>query len=352
MRAKLRISSSALIAILSACSPAGPPVEVSAADLYAAYLKNAPAADQQYRGHTLVVTGISGGIDSDGSGYVLTLVPGVRAHLGSDTGGANLFQRVTVRCRSIKFVEAALNLGGCEITSATAQEAGEGNAASSALATEPPVPTSDLSGGSGAEALDEAFKAATGHRSAFKTDEDGNQVTTRPLRILSLPFGQVLLTERRIKDGCHSCFGAIGVYYLSEQAGKMRVTHSWPNAVEGWGWGAPPTKWRVTDEFTAYPAIYAEGGYMYQGLSGTNATLTELRPSGPTTSERIDLGSSDEGQVGDEGVACVYNGEIVNIQRDKSFDVQFSGSTNETAHYVKKNGKFVLAPEPKADGAC
>lgn len=98
-----------------ACSPPGPPVHVSAGDLYASYLRNAAVADQQYRGRTLVVDGMSGGIDKEGTRYVLTIVPGIRAHLGSRTEGANLFQRVVVRCSGIASQDGNINLEGCVI---------------------------------------------------------------------------------------------------------------------------------------------------------------------------------------------------------------------------------------------
>ena len=98
-----------------ACSPPGPPVHVSAVDLYASYLRNAASADQQYRGHTLIVNGMAGGIDKEGTEYVLTIVPGIRAYLGSRTEGADLFQRVVVRCSGITSQDGNINLEGCVI---------------------------------------------------------------------------------------------------------------------------------------------------------------------------------------------------------------------------------------------
>lgn len=131
-----------------------------------------------------------------------------------------------------------------------------------------------------AERLADAFEAATGRRTSFVQTEAGEQITTKPVRIIELPFGAALLTKRELKDGCHACTGAIGVYYLKEEGGNTEVVGRWPKAVEGWGWGAAPTEWYLTSKFTAYPAIYASGGFMGQGVIMESATITELRPHG------------------------------------------------------------------------
>lgn len=192
-----------------------------------------------------------------------------------------------------------------------------------------------------AERLGDAFEAAVGRRETFSRTEDGQVITTKPLQIVQLPFGPALLTSREIKDGCHACTGAIGVYYLKELAGKTAVTGRWPKAVEGWGWGAPP-EWSLTTRFTAHPAIFASGGYMGQGIVAESATLTEFRPSGPVTSDLIGTGYDDAGAiVGDERPACSVKGKIANIQRDKSFDVIVTGSVRSVDRYVKRNGRFV-----------
>lgn len=188
----------------------------------------------------------------------------------------------------------------------------------------------------------DAFDAATRHRSAFSKIEQGKLVTTKPLRIVELPFGPALLTEREIKDGCHACTAAIGVYYLKQQAGKVVVVGRWPKAVEGWAWGAPPPHWALTNSFTAYPAIYASGGFMGQGIVQESATLTELQPSGPITSDVIGTGFSDQGAIASDQTACVVKGTIANIRKDKSFDVIVSGSVKAIDRYAKRRGRFVV----------
>jgi hypothetical protein len=207
-----------------------------------------------------------------------------------------------------------------------------------------PQPTTAIPIRSPAERLADAFEAATGHRSTFSQDVDGEIITTRPVRIIELPFGPALLTKREIKDGCHACTGAIGVYYLKEQGNATIVTGRWPKAIEGWGWGAAPSKWSLTDKFTALPSIYAAGGYMGQGVIEESATITELRPDGPVTSDVIGTGFSDEGAIVDnERAPCVVEGRIGNVYKDRSFDVIVTGSVRAVDHYVNRSGKFVAA---------
>lgn len=211
-------------------------------------------------------------------------------------------------------------------------------------ATNSVAQVSELPAKSPAERLADAFEAATGRRSAFTQTEAGEIIVTKPIRIVELPFGPALLTRREIKDGCHACTGAIGVFYLKEQGGTTSVIGRWPKAVEGWGWGAPPTEWYLTDKFTAYPAIFASGGFMGQGVVMESATITELRPNGPISSDVIGTGFSDEGAIADnERAACILKGRIANIRKDRSFDVIARGSVNTVDHYIKKNGKFVAA---------
>ncbi len=190
------------------------------------------------------------------------------------------------------------------------------------------------------EELADAFEAATGRRAAFREFEDGYAVKTRPMKIVVLPFGRVLLTEVQI-EYCHACAGAIGIYYLKEAAGSVWVERSWPRAVKGWGLGNPPAQWHLTDKFAAYPAIYAWGGFMSLGVSTGGVTITELRPDGPVTSDHISTYYEDEGDPEKGRPGCNTKGRIANIRKDRSFDVVVTGSVRAVDRYVKRNGRFV-----------
>jgi len=158
-----------------------------------------------------------------------------------------------------------------------------------------------------------------------------------------MPFGPALVVKREIKDGCHACTGFLGIYYLREDGNQTTVTNSYPEAVGGWGWGAAPTEWSLTDRFTLMPAIYASGGFTGQGATESSATITELRADGPKTSDVIGTGYTDEGAIPeDTGIkACKVDGKITNVVRGRSFDVAISGSISGRDHYIMRNGRFV-----------
>ncbi len=190
--------------------------------------------------------------------------------------------------------------------------------------------------------LSDAFRAATGRSEAFTETIKGESITTTPLRIIDLPFGRALLTQREIKDGCHACPGHINVFYLGERDGTITVTRKFEEAVSGWAWGRAPT-FSISNKFTAFPAIYATGGDMHQGYAESGATITELTPNGPVEAGYIDLGSDNEGAITEESeeAVCTVDGTIANIVRDKSFDVVMTGSANYRVRYIKRGGKFV-----------
>lgn len=197
------------------------------------------------------------------------------------------------------------------------------------------------------EALAAAFKAATGREGTYTLKTRDGDRTFTPLRLIDLPFGPVLLTKSELADGCHACTGAIGVYYLKREQGGFTVAKQWPEAVDGWGWGAAPGEWSLTDKFTRFPAIYAEGGYTGQGITCGSATLTELTPDGPIKSDLIALSYSNGGAVVDNGETSFgepardVEGKIANVVKGKSFDVVVKGAEPLRETYQYRGGKFV-----------
>jgi hypothetical protein len=250
-----------------------------------------------------------------------------------------------------------MDLEGCEI-SAEVPGAGTAMAPAEAVAQEvasgSPCDGFDASYGHAPNReVASAFEAATGHREGFcVVDQNDGNVITRPLRLVDVPSGKALLTEREGEDDCHACNGgAIGVFYLAERNGKLRVTGRWPKAIEGSGWGKPPAVWYLTDRFTSAPAIYAENGSMGQGYEHQGVSITELGPRGPVTSDRIATLSSDEGAV-IGGTPCILKGEITSIVRDRSFEVRVTGYSEFTDHYEKRGGKFVEVSSNDWEKVC
>lgn len=82
---------------------------------------------------------------------------------------------------------------------------------------------------------------------------------------------------------------------------------------------------------------------MGQGIVMSSSSITELRPDGPKTSDLIGTGYSDEGafEEGSGRTACAVEGKIVNIVKDRSFDVVSTGSLATRDRYVMRSGKFV-----------
>ncbi|MCB2077999.1 MAG: SHOCT domain-containing protein [Novosphingobium sp.] len=205
-----------------------------------------------------------------------------------------------------------------------------------------------------------AFRAATGKTGPFKRDSDGGPVLEGPERLLQLPFATVLITSAGPPDGdvtCHGCYGSLGIYYLLERGDGFVATGRWPDAVPGWGWGQPP-EWELTDRFTSSPAIFSDGGYANNGVSCSGANITELTPDGPVESDLIGLSTSNRGMVGDEDEPIVpgmelyeLEGRIVNIVKDRSFDVEATGSETLTEHYVRR-GKGFRRTTPSTSLSC
>jgi hypothetical protein len=107
-----KIVTSAMLLMSAACSPAGPPIKVNAGELVGEYLSNAPAAEARFRGHPLIVTGVSGGVDASNT---LTLIPGVLAEILGDTSSIGFGSSVTVRCDSASADENAVQLKRCSV---------------------------------------------------------------------------------------------------------------------------------------------------------------------------------------------------------------------------------------------
>jgi hypothetical protein len=224
----------------------------------------------------------------------------------------------------------------------------------SASAPKPAVPANPPSGSAAAPIatpageLTAAFMAVTGKSDVANTsivvdgyEEEG---TTKPLRLLHVPFGPVLLTSTVNKEDCDACTGAIGIFYLDQHGATFTVRKRWPKAVTGWGRGEPPD-WQISEKFTTFPAIYATGTFMGQGLACDGATLTELRPEGPAQADFIGLSYSNQGMVDpdDPGAAHLQQleGKIANIVKGKSFAVQATGTATFAEHYVMRGTRFV-----------
>lgn len=72
------------------CGSSGFPIKVNGRELVGAYLSNAPSVEARFRGHSLIVTRVSGGVDWSNT---LTLIPGLVADIRGDAS--------SVKCDSV-----------------------------------------------------------------------------------------------------------------------------------------------------------------------------------------------------------------------------------------------------------
>jgi len=102
---------------------AGPPVEVASVDLAKAYAANEAAAQQQYGGHTLVVSGRVQSIDLDFMDEPVVVLPGadeftsVQAKLAEShhdaAGSLNKGQEIAVTCTELTEIVGSPMLDNC-----------------------------------------------------------------------------------------------------------------------------------------------------------------------------------------------------------------------------------------------
>lgn len=180
------------------------------------------------------------------------------------------------------------------------------------------------------------------------TDDDGEK-EIKPLRLLRLPSGSVLISTTEIEDACHACVGSLNIHYLKEDGQRFEVVKSWDGFVSGNGFGGAPSEVEVSDKYAANPMLVSEAGYTGQGYTCSARTLVELRPGGPVLAGTIPVYFSNEGAVVEETGKTMggqskqtLEGEIVNIVQGKTFEVRAKdGDETIIEKYVRKGDTFV-----------
>jgi hypothetical protein len=203
-----------------------------------------------------------------------------------------------------------------------------------------PPPPQDVRSMTEAEQRARAFAAAfPGARGQATGQVNGQTVVYKPGAIRWIGDRAVLISPAKATDDCHACAGTLAVHYLKASGDKFEVTGAWPDVVPGPGWGLAP-KWKFTDEFTNYPAIYEQGSGMGQGYVCTSANLIELAPSGPVKSGPIPLHYDNEGAVTDPEAKTQLDAKFVNVKKGVSFDLAVTGSQTFTETWLKRGDRF------------
>jgi hypothetical protein len=186
-----------------------------------------------------------------------------------------------------------------------------------------------------------AFQAAFGGEESAVLEVEGERLRYSPGRLVWSGNRAVLLSPGENLDKCHACTGALAIHYLEPAGDGFRVTGSWPALVQGSGYGEPPSDWSLSDQFAEYPVLVEEGGYTAQGCTSGGVTLTELRPERPVQSALIRTIYSNQSGFGANNGAEI-EGEIVNIDKEVSFDVTYSGARDFSETWVRRGDTFQL----------
>jgi hypothetical protein len=220
----------------------------------------------------------------------------------------------------------------------------ENSAADSNLIEAPASP--DVRSLPAEEQLARAFEAAFGSRgeAAISVQSDGADEDVRyaPGRLIWLPFGPVLLSEGKVQDPAHASAGKIAIHYLRPAADRFEVARAFPAGVSTGSFGEV-AHWSVSPRFSTWPVIVSEGGGTWQGYTCSSLTLTELRPDGPAEVARVPLSYDDKGAKEDGAQASTIDGKILNVVKNQSFDVVYSGSRAFSEHYVRSGERYSVA---------
>lgn len=205
------------------------------------------------------------------------------------------------------------------------------------------------------EQLARAFEAAFGSRgeAALTVQSDGatEDVRYAPGRLIWLPFGPVLLSEGQVQDPAHVSAGKIAIHYLRPAADRFEVARAFPAGIATGSFGRV-AQWSVSPRFSTWPVVVAEGGGTWQGYTCSWLSLTELSPNGPVELARVPLAYDDKGAKEDESEATSIDGKILNVVKNQSFDVVYSGSRAFSEHYVRSGNRYSVAGGESAMKTC
>jgi hypothetical protein len=205
------------------------------------------------------------------------------------------------------------------------------------------------------EQLARAFEAAFGSRGEAVVSVPGGgadeDVRYAPARLIWPAFGPVLVSEGKVQDPAHASAGKIAIHYLRPAADRFEVARAFPAAIAT-GSSGQVAHWSLNARFSNWPVVVAEGGGTWQGYTCSWLSLTELSPAGPAELARVPLSYDNSGAAQDEADAVSIEGKILNIVKNQSFDVVYSGSRAFSEHYVRSGRGYAVAGGKSAMESC
>jgi hypothetical protein len=195
------------------------------------------------------------------------------------------------------------------------------------------------------EQLARAFESAFGSRgeavASIPGDVADEDVRYAPGRLIWPAFGPVLISEGKVQDPAHASAGKIAVHYLKPVGDRFEVVRAFPGAIAT-GSNGRVARWSLNPRFSNWPVVAAEGAGTGQGYTCSSLILTELRPDGPARIAEVPLVYDDTGAK-EDGTGMAIEGKILNIAKNQSFDVVYSGSRRFSEHYVRGPNGFAVA---------
>jgi hypothetical protein len=189
---------------------------------------------------------------------------------------------------------------------------------------------------------------APAHASVAETDDAGVPIVDDrheivATRVIQTPHGPVRVTEIAVRGASHADAGHLTVTYLARRDGDIVEMVEYSGVVEAGSFGRM-AGWTIDSRFGDWPVILTEGGGTWQGQTCSWITLTELLPTGP-----IQLATFQNTLLTDGGLSGKVedvSGEIVSIERNKSFTVRYTGTQNfENAFRRGNSGIYLMEGE-------
>ena len=239
---------------------------------------------------------------------------------------------------------ALAHRGGITTSSLVMADAGPGVARKAPATQSPPTPKpapSAIRGLPEEKQVDLAFDAVFGLGEREMRVAEDAVYTYAKGKLVWASFGPVLIVEGN-GETYPAGLGTLGIFYLREMPGaKFAETGRWPDAVTGSIMGNPP-QWKIRHDILDGLVIESTAGGVGQGYACDTKTLIELTSTGPKPLVTFDSYYDSSGATEEGGQT--YDGTIVNVVRNRSFDVRFDGSRLITEHFVRKGAHYVRMP--------
>lgn len=168
-----------------------------------------------------------------------------------------------------------------------------------------------------------------------------------PFGSMTLSRGAIWLGLAALLWGCAHGSGAqtgAAAFYLKPLGRNFEVVRQFPFAIDGSIMGNPP-EWEVSEAITDLPVIVSIAEGVWQGTYCATTTLTETWPvaDGETVSFRSAFDNS--GGSADRDAVQSITGKIGNVQKNKSFDVEFTGTRTFTHRYQRAFESYRRLPD-------